>query len=243
MERKRHSRPEVLHYVLCLEGLDFIKGRAVKYYPLFLDITDRRCVVVGGGDVAERKVGRLLDFGASVVVVGKTLTPGLETMKKEGKINHIAADYDKAVIDDAFLVIGATDQDDVNAEISHDARGKGILVNIVDDPDKCDFVLPSLLRQGDLLVAISTGGKSPALAKKLRGDMEHIFGTEYQTLLEVMGQLREKLVAKGRSSDENRRMFESVVHSDILKHIRDESWDKVKKIIYDITGEKIKVGD
>ena len=90
---------------------------------------------------------------------------------------------------------------------------KGILVNIVDDPDKCDFVLPSLLRQGDLLIAISTGGKSPALAKKLREDMEQLFGTEYQTLLEVMGQLREKLVVKGRSSDENRRLFESVVHS------------------------------
>jgi precorrin-2 dehydrogenase/sirohydrochlorin ferrochelatase len=232
-----------LHYVLCLEGLDFIKEMAVKYYPLFLDIIDRRCVVVGGGDVAERKVGRLLDFGASVVVVGKTLTPGLQTMKKEGRIDHIDADYDKAFIDDAFLVIGATDRDDVNAKISRDARDKGILVNIVDDPDKCDFVLPSLLKQGDLLIAISTGGKSPALAKKLREEMEQLFGTEYQTLLEVMGQLREKLVVKGRSSDENRRLFEEVVHSDILQHIKDKSWDKVKKIIYDITGEKIKVGD
>jgi precorrin-2 dehydrogenase/sirohydrochlorin ferrochelatase len=215
----------------------------VKYYPLFLDITDRKCVVVGGGDVAERKVGRLLDFGASVVVVGKTLTPGLETMKKEGRINHIEADYDNAFLDDAFLVIGATDRDDVNADISRDGREKGILVNIVDDPDKCDFVLPSLLKQGDLLIAISTGGKSPALAKKLREEMEQLFGTEYQTLLEVMGQLREKLVVKGRSSDENRRLFEAVVHSDILKHIRDKSWDKVKKIIYDITGKNITVGD
>jgi precorrin-2 dehydrogenase/sirohydrochlorin ferrochelatase len=215
----------------------------VKYYPLFLDITDKRCVVVGGGDVAERKAGRLLDFGASVVVVAKTLTPGLETLKKEGRINHIDADYDKAVIDHAFLVIGATDRDDVNAKISRDGREKGILVNIVDDPDKCDFVLPSLLKQGDLLIAISTGGKSPALAKKLREEMEQIFGTEYQTLLQVLGQLREKLVVKGRSPDENRRLFEAVVHSDILQHIKDKSWNKVKKIIYDITGEKIKVGD
>lgn len=198
---------------------------------------------MGGGDVAERKAGRLLDFGASVVVVAKTLTPGLETLKKEGRINHIDADYDKAVIDHAFLVIGATDRDDVNAKISRDGREKGILVNIVDDPDKCDFVLPSLLKQGDLLIAISTGGKSPALAKKLREEMEQIFGTEYQTLLQVLGQLREKLVVKGRSPDENRRLFEAVVHSDILQHIKDKSWNKVKKIIYDITGEKIKVGD
>ena len=215
----------------------------MRYYPLFLDITDRRCVVIGGGDVAERKVARLLDFGASVVVVGKTLTPGLEAMKKAGRISHIDVDYDQALIDDAFLVIGATDRDDVNAKISRDGKEKGILVNIVDDPDKCDFVLPSLIRQGDLLIAISTGGKSPALAKKLREDMEHLFGTEYQTLLEVMGQLREKLVVKGRSSDENRRVFEAVVHSDILKHIKDKSWDKVRRIIYDVTGEKIMIGD
>jgi precorrin-2 dehydrogenase len=215
----------------------------VKYYPLFLDITDRKCVVVGGGDVAERKAERLLDFGARVDIVGKTLTPGLETMKREGKINHIEADYHNAFIDDALLVIGATDREDVNAEISRDGKEKGILVNIVDDPDKCDFVLPSLLKQGDLLIAISTGGKSPALAKKLREEMEQLFGTEYQTLLDVMGQLREKLVVEGRSPDENRRLFESVVHSDILKHIRDKSWDKVRKVIYDITGEKITVGD
>jgi len=212
-------------------------------YNISLKICDKPCLVVGGGDVAERKAGRLLDFGASVVVVGKTLTPGLETMKKESRINHIEADYDNAFLDDAFLVIGATDRDDVNADISRDGREKGILVNIVDDPDKCDFVLPSLLKQGDLLIAISTGGKSPALAKKLREEMEQLFGTEYQTLLEVMGQLREKLVVEGRSSDENRRLFESVVHSDILKHIRDKSWDKVKKIIYDITGKNITVGD
>ncbi|MGO9136189.1 MAG: bifunctional precorrin-2 dehydrogenase/sirohydrochlorin ferrochelatase [Syntrophales bacterium] len=215
----------------------------MKYYPLFLDITDKRCVVIGGGDVAERKVERLLDFGASVAVVGKTLTPGLEAMKKAGRINHIAADYEKSFIDDAFLMIGATDHDDINAKIARDGKEKGILVNIVDDPDKCDFVLPSLIEQGDLLIAISTGGKSPALAKKLREEMEQRFGMEYQTLLEVMGQLREKFVVKGRSSDENRRLFEAVVHSDILKHIKDESWDKVRKIIYDITGEKIKVGD
>ena len=215
----------------------------MKYYPLFLDITDRRCIVVGGGDVAERKVGRLLDFGASVVVVGKTLTPGLAVLKREGRINHIDADYEKAFINGALLVIGATDRDDVNAEISRDGKEKGVLVNIVDDPDKCDFLLPSLLSQGNLLIAISTGGKSPALAKKLRVEMEQLFGTEYQTLLEVMGNLRERLVVAGHSSDENRRLFELVVHSDILKHIRDKSWDKVKKIIYDITGENITVGD
>jgi len=198
---------------------------------------------VGGGDVAERKVERLLYFGAHVAVIGKTLTDRLETMKKEGRINHINADYDEAYINGAFMVIGATDQDDVNAKISRNGREKGILVNIVDDPDKCDFILPSLLQQGDLLIAISTGGKSPALAKKLREDLEKIYGPEYQTLLKVMGNLREKLVMKGHSSDENKRLFESVVHSDILQHIKDKNLGQVRKIIYDITGVDLEVGD
>jgi precorrin-2 dehydrogenase/sirohydrochlorin ferrochelatase len=215
----------------------------VKYYPIYLDITDKRCIVIGGGDVAERKVERLLDFGAHVTVVGKTLTHSLETMKKEGKIDHMNADYDKTCIDDAFLVIGATDREDINKKISRDAKDKGILVNIVDDPDKCDFILPSLLQRGDLLIAISTGGKSPALAKKLRQEMENLYGPEYEMLITVMGNLRAKLLMKGYSSDENKRLFESVAYSDILHHIKDKNWEKVKKTVYDITGVEIEVGD
>jgi precorrin-2 dehydrogenase len=215
----------------------------LKYYPVCLDITNRSCIVVGGGDVAERKVERLLDFGARVSVIGKKLTPRLQTMKREGRITHIDADYDRAYIDDAFLVIGATDKDDINAEISRDGREKGILVNIVDDPDKCDFILPSLLQQGDLLIAVSTGGKSPALAKKMREDLEKQYGPEYQTLLKLMGILREKLLMKGHPSDDNKRLFEAVVHSDILQNIKDKNWKQVKKIIYDITCVDIEIGD
>lgn len=198
---------------------------------------------MGGGEVAERKVERLLDFGARVAVIGKKLTPSLETMKKEGWINHIDADYDEVYINDAFLVIGATDKDDVNTKISRDGREKGILVNIVDDPDNCDFILPSLLQKGDLLIAISTGGKSPALAKKLREDLEKLYGSEYQTLLKVMGSIRKKLVMKGHSSDTNKQLFESVVRSDILQHIKDKNWKQAKKIIYDIAGVDVEIGD
>jgi precorrin-2 dehydrogenase/sirohydrochlorin ferrochelatase len=219
------------------------KENIVKYYPIYLDITDKRCIVVGGGDVAERKVERLLESGAHVVVFSKTLTDTLETMKRAGRIDHINADYETAFIDDAFLVIGATDSDDVNKNISRDAKQKGILVNIVDDPDKCDFILPSLLTRGDLLIAISTGGKSPALAKKLRQELEKLYGPEFQILLTVMGNLREKLLLKGYSSDENKHLFESVVYSDILQHIKDKNWDTVKKIVYDIVGVEIEVGD
>ena len=211
----------------------------MNYYPIYLDITNRRCIVAGGGDVAERKVQRLLECGAHVVVIGKTLTSGLEVLKREGRIDHINDDYDDAYLHDAFLVIGATDRDDVNAKISMDARKRGIMINIVDDPDRCDFILPSLFQRGDLCVAISTGGKSPALAKKLREEMEGTYGPEYLTLLNVLGTLREKIKSKGRSADENKRLFESVVNSDILQHIKEKDWGRVRKMVRDLTGEDI----
>ena len=213
----------------------------MKYYPVYLDITNKRCVIVGGGDVAERKAERLLDFGARVTVIGKTLTPLLETMKRDGRIEHIHADYDGTLIGNAFMLIGATDRDDINTRISLDGKHKGILVNIVDDPAKCDFILPSLVQQGDLAIAISTGGKSPALAKKLREELEKRYGPEYEALLHMLGKLREKVVARGYASDENKQRFEAVIDSDILQHIKDKNWEQVKKIIYEITGVEIEV--
>ncbi len=209
----------------------------MNYYPLFLDVTNKRCLVVGGGDVAERKVQRLLECGAHVVVIGRTMTPALEVMKKAGVVDQIHDDYDEMYIHDAFLIIGATDQDEINASISEDAKKAGVMVNIVDDPVKCDFILPSLFQRGDLTFAISTGGKSPALAKKIREELEGIYGPEYRMLVNLLGVLREKIKRKGKSSDENKCLFESLVNSDILEHIRNKDVDRVRKAVFDITGE------
>ncbi|PIP04941.1 MAG: siroheme synthase [Syntrophobacterales bacterium CG_4_8_14_3_um_filter_49_14] len=213
----------------------------MKYYPLCLQVTDKKCVVVGGGEVAERKVKRLVECGACVTVVGKMLTPFLRAMTAEGRIAHIAADYDEAYIHGALLVIGATDRDEVNERICREAREKNILVNIVDDPARCDFILPSLLQRGDLLLAISTGGKSPALARKLREELERHYGPEYATLLELLGELREKMVVRSRSSPENKRVFTALVNSDILQYIREKNWSCVKKVIHDIMNINIDI--
>ncbi|MBE9547222.1 MAG: bifunctional precorrin-2 dehydrogenase/sirohydrochlorin ferrochelatase [Proteobacteria bacterium] len=215
----------------------------MKYYPICLDISNRRCVVIGGGDVAERKVMRLLECGADVVVAGKKLNQKLEAMKNDGKIGHIAADYGEEYIRDAFMVIGATDSDDVNERIYRDAGKMGILVNIVDDPARCDFILPSLFQQGDLQIAVSTGGKSPALAKRLREEMEERYGPEYKTLLDIMGAVREKVIARGHPPEENRRLFESLINSEILQYIREKNWKKVRKVIYDLVGENVDIAE
>ena len=213
----------------------------MRYYPLFLDISRRKCVVVGGGSVAERKVGRLLACGARVEVVDRSLTPALAAMKGEGIIVHHDADYEEAQLRGAFLVIGATDSDTVNERISRDARALAIPVNIVDDPVRCDFILPSVVERGDLLIAVSTGGKSPALAKCLRKELEEAYGPEYGVLIEILGELRGKVIAGGRSSNENRKLFEAVVQSDILDHIRAKRWGRLKERILELTGMEMEV--
>jgi precorrin-2 dehydrogenase / sirohydrochlorin ferrochelatase len=215
----------------------------VRYYPLFFDITRRHCVVVGGGNVSERKVERLLACGADVEVVGKTLTPALAALAGEGRIAHHAADYHEDQLRGAFLVIGATDSDTVNERIARDARLQGIPVNIVDDPARCDFILPSVVERGELAIAVSTGGRSPALAKKLRKELEAAYGPEYAKLLDILGELREKVIARGRPSAENRELFEAVVSSDILDHVRAGRWERVEGLIRELTGVAMEVNE
>jgi precorrin-2 dehydrogenase/sirohydrochlorin ferrochelatase len=222
-------------------GAEKRKGTAVRYYPLCLDIAGRLCVVVGGGNVAERKVGRLLACSARVEVVGKILTPALAALIKEGAIVHHAADYHEDQLRGAFLVIGATDSDDVNERIARDARVRGIPMNIVDDPARCDFILPSVVERGDLTIAVTTGGRSPALAKKLRAELESAYGPEYATLVAILGELREKVIAEGRPSAENRALFEAVISSDILEHIRAGRWKRVEELIRELTDVEMEM--
>ncbi len=211
-------------------------GEHMKYYPISLNLTGRECVIVGGGEVAGRKAARLVDCGANVTIISEMLTAGLERLKTAGKIRHIATTYNESLLDIAFLVFGTTDDETVNETIYRDARRRGILVNIADDPYRCDFILPSLFEQGDLQIAVSTGGKSPALARKVRMDLEPLFGPEYGVFLAILGELRKKIIARGRSSAENKRLFEAVVNSEILEKIRAGERDGVGRLICDLTG-------
>jgi precorrin-2 dehydrogenase/sirohydrochlorin ferrochelatase len=212
----------------------------VRYYPLFLDIAGRRCCVVGGGQVAERKAERLLECGAAVEIVSRELTEPLARLKALGKIRHQAADYEEALIRGAFLVIGATDNQAVNGRIAADARRLGILVNIVDDPGLCDFILPSLVTRGDLAIAVSTGGRSPALAKRLRRELEEAYGPEYGELTEILGALRRKVLAAGEGTP-NQAKFQAVVDSSILELIRAKRWPEVEQLLKALTGIEMEV--
>lgn len=214
----------------------------MSLYPVCLNVANERCLVIGGGEVAERKVIGLVECGARVTLVAKDLTERLRSMVERKKIEQISDGYMDIYLEGAFLVIGATDREEVNEQISQDARRRGIPVNIVDDPIRCTFILPSTFRRGNLLVAVSTSGKSPALARRIREEIERRYGPEYATLIEIMGVLREKVIARGAPSAENRDLFESVLDTDILRYIRERNGQKIQNIIKDITGEEVDVG-
>ncbi|MDX9745141.1 MAG: bifunctional precorrin-2 dehydrogenase/sirohydrochlorin ferrochelatase [Syntrophales bacterium] len=213
----------------------------MKYYPVFLDISDRQCAVVGGGEVAFRKVRRLLQCGARVKVISAKLSPEMEALKNRNEIVHINGRYKADHIADAFIVIGATNSRTVNNRIFRDARAGKVLVNIVDEPERCDFILPSVVERGDLAMAISTGGKSPALARHLRQELEEVYGEEYEIYLDILGQTRAIVLARRQPSDENRKIFEALIHSDLLKRIRKRDWDAVKELVREIIDEPIEV--
>jgi precorrin-2 dehydrogenase/sirohydrochlorin ferrochelatase len=210
----------------------------LKYYPVFLDIRDKKCVIVGGGEVAARKAERLLDCGAKVFIISPQLTPELAALKEKDIISHIATEYTGDLINGAALVIGATDDEKTNAAISLDARSKSIPVNIVDDPQKCDFILPSLVQRGDLAITIGTGGKSPALARHMREELESKYGKEYEIFLNILGNLRVKMV---KNEGIGRDWFESLLAAGILDYIKEKNVEKVKKTVHEITGEEVEI--
>ncbi|KQC05951.1 MAG: hypothetical protein APR62_08865 [Smithella sp. SDB] len=210
----------------------------MKYYPIFLNIRDKKCVIVGGGEVAARKAERLIDCGADVFVISPRLSPELAELDKKDMICHIAAEYTDYFINGAALVIGATDDEKINARVADDARTKGIPVNIVDDPKRCDFILPALVKRGDLAIAIGTGGKSPALARHLRQEMENKYGKEYEILLNILGNLRAKME---KNAGVGKDWFSSLMAEGILESIKAMDFKKVKEIVKKITGEEVEI--
>ncbi|HEV8309288.1 MAG TPA: bifunctional precorrin-2 dehydrogenase/sirohydrochlorin ferrochelatase [Methylomirabilota bacterium] len=171
------------------------------YYPIFLDLDGRPCLVIGGGPVAERKVEALRALGAAVTVVSPALTPALTRLAREGGIRHQARPYAPGDLAGCHLAFVATDDGEVNAEVAREGRARGVWVNAADDPARCDFILPSVLRRGDLVVAVATGGTSPALARAIREELEAYFTEDYAALARIVAEVRQELRGRGHRPD------------------------------------------
>ncbi|MFC2035236.1 bifunctional precorrin-2 dehydrogenase/sirohydrochlorin ferrochelatase [Chloroflexota bacterium] len=164
------------------------------YYPVSLNLNGRKCLVVGGGQVALRKVLSLLHHGAIIQLISPELCPELEDMAKKNEITVVAREYHPEDSDGAFMAIIATNNSKINREIANEARKRLVLVNVVDDADYCDFIAPSYIRRGSISITISTSGKSPALARKLRIKLEKEFGEEYAKLAYLLSDIRSEIL-------------------------------------------------
>jgi len=171
----------------------------MAYYPVCLEMAGRRCLVVGAGAVAERKVNGLLEVGARVTVVGPSATERLLDWARAGRIGLTLRAYGADDLAGHSIVFAATDDGLINADVARDARAAGVLINAADDPAHCDFILPAVLTRGDLTVAVSTGGASPALARVVRDELGAFLDRQdYAALARVAADARRTLRDRGR---------------------------------------------
>lgn len=188
----------------------------MKTYPIFLVGLDQGlCVVVGGGTVAARKVQALLRADARVTVISPELCQPLQRLAADGDIEVLPRPYQSGDIEGALLVIAATDDARINQRVWQEASALGLLVNVVDDPDHCNFIAPSVVRRGPLNLAISTSGRCPALSRRLRKQLEREFGPAYGDYAELLGSLRQSVV-EALPLPDRRAFWHDVFASDVL---------------------------
>ena len=210
----------------------------MKYYPAYLDLRKRPCVVIGGGAVAERKAIALFEAGASVTVISPTLTPKLHELSESGKITHLKKQYEEKDLSGEFLVIAATDSAEVNTLVASACRKKQVLVNVATPPEESTFIVPSVVERGDLLIAISTSGASPAMAKKVRQDIEQRYGVEYELFLEKLSAIRQRILEEITDESKRRKVFQEIVDSDVIDLFRQGKTHAAELRMAEIAGLK-----
>lgn len=215
----------------------------MAYYPIMVDLTGREVLVVGGGSVAGRKIETLLEYGAVVSVVSREMSPDVKTHIDNGEVRYLGEEFSLVFLKDKFLVIAATDDSELNHRISLAAEAKGMLINAVDQPADCNFIVPSIVKRGDLIIAASTSGKSPALAKKIRKQLTGYFGEEYDLFLRMMGRIRNEVLAQGLDQKNNSQIFHGIVESDLFKALRENDFDGAAVILSGILERNISAND
>jgi len=206
-----------------------VENKAKSYYPICLDLEGQTCLVVGGGQVAERKVLSLLECGARVVVVSPALTSTLQELATEGRIEYKAGTFHPSLLEGVSLVIAATDDARVNAAVSEAARQRRLLVNVVDAPELGNFLVPAVVRRGPLVIAVSTSGTSPLLARRLRQELEGRYGPEYARVLEGLQKVRRRLKAEIANPRKRQAVLSRLVAQGLLELLFEGREDLVEE--------------
>ena len=208
----------------------------MAFDPGFLNLSETVCLVVGGGTVAERKVDSLLEAGGNIRLVSPELTLHLRALGIEGRITVHQRPYQLEDLAGVSLVIAATDDTALQQYVAADAKQARVLCNIVDKPALCSFIVPAVIKQGDLTIAVSTSGASPALAKKICGDLAEQFGPEYAVALQLLGRVRERIMQEERTAEERQRLFTRLAESALLDYLRERRADKVNALLQQTLG-------
>jgi len=195
-------------------------GTLKGYYPLFADLRNRRVIVVGGGMVAQRKVTTLLRFGAKVTVVSPAATQRLRRYAKQGTVRYVPRRFKACDLEGAWLVYAATNDETINQAVFRTATRHRIFTNVVDQVPLCSFIAPAIMKRGELVIAISTGGASPTVAKRLRREFERTIGAEYAELLRLLNSLRGVAKRKLPSYDDRKRYFDRLVRGRTFAFVR-----------------------
>ncbi len=196
----------------------------------------KKVVVVGGGRVAERKVLSLLPSGAKVTVISPELTECLEGLAGKAEIEHLKRPFSQGDLKGAWLVIAATDDSKVQEQVFLEAERRGCFCNVVDRPERCSFIVPSVVKRGALTIAISTGGQSPGLARALRIELEKEFPREWALYVELVGMLRRLILESG--SDDAGQRLERLIRLECIDWIREKEWEKLKEWAIELGGKR-----
>ncbi len=201
-------------------------------YPIHLNLSNRLCVVVGGGAVAERKVLGLLEAGGRVRVVSPALSPKLSKLGGSGEIETIVSAYHSSYIQEAFLVFAATNLAEVNAQIVQDAKSLNALSNSVDNPESGDFVTPSVVRRGELCLSIATGGGSPTLSSRISAELSERFGEEYGAYIELLGKFRVSIKARIKESLTRKAALAALLtcETELLALLREDKTEEANRM-------------
>ena len=206
-----------------------------RYYPAFLDLRGKLALVVGGGAVALRKVQLLLSCSARIRLVSPQVTEAVSRLRSS--VGLVLRPWEAADLDGVRIAFAATDDPAVNARVAREARARGIPVNVADTPSLCDFIVPSVVHRGDLQIAISTGGGSPALARRLRQEIERMVGPEYAELLALLESVRERIRAEIPDPRRRRAVFAELIDGDLLTLIRNGDRSAIRARIEAIVRE------
>ncbi|ATW28104.1 precorrin-2 dehydrogenase/sirohydrochlorin ferrochelatase family protein [Candidatus Formimonas warabiya] len=205
-----------------------------KYYPLLVDLDQVKCLVIGGGAVAYRKVLSLKESGAAVTLISPRILEPLAQMGDQGEITILKRRYQWGDLKGFRLVYVATDDQEVGVQVCNEAKDEGILLNMADNPSLGNFIVPSKIQRGDLSLCISTNGKSPLLAKKIRQELEVRYGQEYADFLRLLGQEREAALREIPDGDKRKAYFEALVSSDLLDLMREGRKEEISERLAEI---------